>query len=81
MSKSGNYLRTSISLPPAICKWLESRARKFGITMSGYVVQLLIEDMKQQEKPIVSQDLRPVLTGLNPLDMDKISRHDPKDQE
>lgn len=49
MSDSPNYIRTSISLPPAIEKWFKKQAKKYGLTVSGYIVQLGVEDMKGKE--------------------------------
>jgi hypothetical protein len=49
MKQEANYVRTSVSWPPSVENWFKKRAKKFGITVSAYVVQLGIEDMKRAE--------------------------------
>jgi hypothetical protein len=49
MKKDDLYIRTSVSWPPAIDRWFKKQAKKFGITVSAYVVQLGIEDMKREQ--------------------------------
>lgn len=58
MNHDTQYIRTSVSLPPVVNRWLKKRAAKFGLTVSAYVVQLCIEDMKQSEREAINGDNR-----------------------
>jgi hypothetical protein len=52
MKKQPNYLRTSISLPPIVHQQLEKRAAKFGLKVSPYLLQLIIEDLKTDRENV-----------------------------
>ena len=51
MSKVTNTSQIKISLPVELYAYLKSKADKFGLTMSSYVKNLIIDDVKDVETP------------------------------
>lgn len=44
--KTANFTRTSISIPPAVHDWLTNEAAKYGLKVSPFLVQLIIQQMR-----------------------------------
>ena len=51
MSKVTNSSQVKISLPIELHGYLKSKADKFGLTMSSYIKNLIIDDVKNVEIP------------------------------
>jgi predicted DNA-binding protein len=49
---SSNVNQIKVSLPDPLYDFLNSKASKFGLTLSSYVKNLIINDVKDMEYPV-----------------------------
>lgn len=56
-----------VTLPLRLYDFLESRARRFGLTMSAYIKHLILDDVKDEEVPTYPMSSTTEMTALNAL--------------
>lgn len=56
-----------VTLPLRLYDFLESRARRFGLTMSAYIKHLILDDVKDQDMPTYPMSPTTEMTALNAL--------------
>lgn len=57
-----------VTLPLRLYDFLESRAHRFGFTMSAYIKHLILDDVKDQDVPTYPMSPSTEMTGLNALE-------------
>ena len=56
-----------VTLPLRLYDYLESRARRFGLTMSAYIKHLILDDVKDQDMPTYPMSPATEMTALKAL--------------
>ncbi len=49
---STNVTQVKVSLPDPLYDYLQSKAGKFGLTLSSYIKNLIIDDVKDMDYPV-----------------------------
>lgn len=47
-----------ITLPPALKKYVQNRARRFDLPLAGYLKHLILKDIEQTEFPLFTPSAR-----------------------
>ena len=56
-----------VTLPQRLYDYLESRARRFGLTMSAYIKHLILDDVKDDDMPTYPMSPATETTALKAL--------------
>lgn len=62
-----NVSQIKVTLPDPLYEYLNSRAGKFGMTMSSYVKNLILNDVKDMEFPVFEMGEKTEASGLKAI--------------